>query len=163
VVNTETKNPSMTNQNKIEIYKELQKELEDRKKKQVFFTNDFINIEYDLAHDWLYADWIGYQTEATIKEGCTKMMEALIKFHLIKVLNDNTHVLGIWTPAVQWLGTVWFPQMEAAGLKQLAWIYSPSALSQFSTNETLKEISTSQIIQTFYNVDDAKKWLSETE
>jgi len=153
----------MTNQNKIEIYKELQKELEDRKKKQVYFAHDYINIEYDLANDWLYTDWIGYQTEGTVREGCTKMLEALTKFNLTKVLNDNTHVLGIWTPAAQWLGTVWFPQMKQAGLKQFAWIYSPSALSQFSTNETLKETDDRSIIQTFYNAEDAKKWLKESE
>ena len=153
----------MTNQDKIDIYKELQKELEDRKKKHVFFSHDFITIEYDLAHDWLYADWMGYQSEDTIREGCMKMLEALTKFNLIKVLNDNTHVLGDWTPAVHWVGTEWFTQMEQAGLKQFAWVYSPSDLSQSSTNEVVKEIEHPEIVRTFYNPDDAKKWLDEFE
>jgi hypothetical protein len=55
-------------------------------------------------------DWIGYQTEKSVIEGCEKM------------LNDNTRVVGIWTPAAEWVGTNWLPRMEKAGLKQFTWV-----------------------------------------
>lgn len=151
----------MTNQDKIEIFKELHKELEDRKKRQVLFSQDYITIEYDAASDWLHADWIGYQTEATVVEGCTQLLQALVHTGCGKVLNDNTHVLGIWTPAAQWVGAVWMPQMKAAGLKQFAWVYSPSALSQFSTNEAVRQSGHDAVIRTFLNGDEARKWLKE--
>lgn len=125
----------------------------------LFFTDEFITIGVDTANQWLYANWIGYQTEGTVMAGCEKMLEALQQFGLVKVLNDNSHVLGIWTPAAHWVGTNWFPRMEAAGLKYFAWIYSPSRLSQVSTNESISSTPLPHLIQTFYNIEEGKTWL----
>ena len=149
----------MNNMNKLEVYKELQKELDDRKKKQRFYTEDFITIDYDQQQHWLYADWIGYQTEGSVMAGCEKMLEALVQFKVTRILNDNTRVLGIWTPAAVWVGADWFPRMKAAGLKHFAWVYSPSILSQVSTNESIKSTPLPDIINTFYNIEEAREWL----
>ena len=149
----------MENINKLGVYKELQKELEERKKKQrYFFHEEFITIEYD-SNNWLYVDWIGYQTEKSVMEGCEKMLDALIQFKVEKVLNDNTRVIGIWTPAAEWVGSNWLPRMEKAGLNYFAWVYSPSRLSQISTDESIKKTPLPQLIKTFDTVSNAKEWL----
>ncbi len=109
----------MTNRDKIEIYKELQKELEDRKKRQIIFQQDFISIEADSINDWIYAEWKGYQTEASVKEGCMQILDAAKKFNFNKILNDNSSVIGIWTPAAHWVATEWFPEVTEAGIKNL--------------------------------------------
>ena len=153
----------MNDLNKFNFYKELQRELEDRKKKlQYFFHADFITIELD-PNNWLYADWIGYQSEKTIMEGFEKILEALTHYKVTKVLNDNTRVVGIWTPAAEWVGANWMPRMEAAGLEKLAWVYSPSRLSQVSTDEVIKHTPRPDLIKTFYDINEAWKWLLSTE
>ena len=124
-----------------------------------FFKEAFITIEYDAVNQWIYANWIGYQTEASVMTGCEKMLEALQTFALSKVLNDNTHVIGIWTPAAPWVGNNWMPRMKAAGLKHFAWIYSPSRLSQVSTNESIQHTPLPDLIQTFYTIEEGKSWL----
>ncbi|HZG26473.1 MAG TPA: hypothetical protein VEZ17_17920 [Chitinophagaceae bacterium] len=152
----------MSSLNKIEIYKELQRELDERKQKaeRIYFTESYISIELDKANNCLYVDWKGYQTEQSVMTGCEKMLEALLHFGLSKVLNDNTNVVGIWTPAAKWVGENWFPRMKSAGLQQFAWVYSPSRLSQISTDESLKTTPTPDIIQTFYTIEEARSWLN---
>ena len=147
--------------NKIDVYKELQQELEERKKRleRLFFSETYLTIEVQ-EKGWIYADWIGYQTEQSVMDGCEKMLEALKKYKLGKVLNDNTRVVGIWTPAAKWVGEDWFPRMKGAGLEQFAWVYSPSRLSQVSTDESLKSTPVPEIIQTFYNPQEAQDWLT---
>lgn len=153
----------MNDLNKINFYKELQEALENRKKKQLFFfNNDFLTIEYDPNH-WLYVDWIGYQTEKSIMEGCEKILEALQHYKVSNVLNDNTRIVGIWTPAAEWVGSNWIPRMSAAGLKKFAWVYSPSRLSQVSTDEAIKYVPFPSSIQTFCTINDAWKWLLEVD
>lgn len=124
-----------------------------------YFQAEYLTISIDAENNWLYANWLGYQTEGSVKEGCEKMLEALQAYKLEKVLNDNTHVLGIWTPAAHWVGTDWFPRMEAAGLKYFAWIYSPSRLSQVSTNESINNTPLPHLIKTFYKKEEAEDWL----
>lgn len=154
----------MQNQ-RIDIHKELNKEIQDRKEKHngMFYKDAFISIQFDKANNWLYVDWTGYQSEESIMNGGEKMLEAMKKFGTTKVLNDNTRVIGIWTPAAKWAGEVWFPEMLKAGLKYFAWIYSPSRLSQVSTDETIKHTEQADPIRTFYDLNEAKEWLRKVK
>jgi len=52
-----------------------------------------------------------------------------------RVVNDNTHVLGNWSEATDWVGNVWFKMMEQAGLKYLAHILSLSTFSQLAAKK----------------------------
>ena len=47
-------------------------------KPELYFSEEFITIEFDTSQGWLYSDWKGYQTENSVKTGCEKMLEALI-------------------------------------------------------------------------------------
>ncbi|MBT1706000.1 hypothetical protein KK060_22100 [Fulvivirgaceae bacterium PWU20] len=138
----------------------MQNELELRKGSKAYFSEDFVSIEYDFANHYLYVNWKGYQTEGSVKQGCEKMLEALLHYKCQNILNDNTNVLGIWTPAAQWVGENWLPRMVEAGLKYFAWVYSPSMLSQISTNEALKHTPPINIVKTFYDLESAKRSLT---
>lgn len=150
----------MNSSRKIEILREIQKELEIRKGSKAYYAEDFITIEYEQASHFLYVNWKGYQTESSVKKGCEKILEALTHYKVVKVLNDNSNVLGIWTPAAVWVGENWFPRMVDAGLQQFAWVYSPSMLSQVSTNEALKHTPALGMVKTFYDVPAARQWLT---
>ncbi len=149
------------NPNSLDLQKELQQELQQRKKKVRLWSEDFCHIDYDLTQKWLYVNWIGYQTEKTVMEGCQKMLELVKELETCCILNDNTNVLGIWTPASVWVGTVWFPQMKAAGLTHFAWIYSPSRMSQVSADEAISNTPEPDIIKIFYSLEEGRKWLQE--
>lgn len=147
--------------NKYQLEEELKKELNNRKHdhSKYIFYEDFVTIEYIDQFHGLYADWRGYQTEHSIMTGCEKMLEALIAYQCSKVLNDNTNVVGIWTPASAWVGGNWLPRMKEAGLEYFAWVYSPSAMSRVSTDESIKNTEVLDIVKTFDEIEAAKKWL----
>lgn len=103
---------------------------------QVYYR-DFVEISFDTNNNWLHANWNGYQSDASVKEGCELILEALTRFNVSKVLNDNRQVLGIWTGVADWLARNWFPRMRAAGMKRFALIYSPSRMSQVSADAAM--------------------------
>ncbi len=122
-----------------------------------------IDISYDPDNEWLYVNWKGFQLVQSVKDGCEKMLEFVIEYNCSKVLNDNTLVKGIWAGAAEWGATDWFPRMKKAGVKQFAWIYSPSFFSKMSTDLTLQasseELLEGDFIKTFFDIEDAENWL----
>jgi hypothetical protein len=149
--------------NKYQLQQELKKELHNRKQEssKYFFYEDYITVEHNEQSRWVCVDWKGYQTEGSVMTGCEKILEACKFFSCYKVLNDNTNIVGIWTPAAAWVGNNWFPRMKEAGVKSFAWVYSPSNMSRVSTDEAIKYTNAAEFIQTFENIEAAKRWLNE--
>lgn len=117
-------------------------------------------IQYLPDEHWISAEWIGKQNFHTVTSGCGIMLEALKEYKCQKVFNDNTLVTGTWSEAAEWGAAEWFPQMEQAGLKYFAWVYSLDYYSQMSTDKTLILYKNS-VIYTFSNKEAAMKWLRE--
>jgi hypothetical protein len=149
----------MDSKDRIDIYRELQKALQERKNKQLVFQTDSITIEVDVLNNWVCADWKGYQDRESVETGCTHLLEALQKFDVSKVLNMNTNMHGDWKTSIPWISETWFPKMIEAGLKKFAWIYSPGELSHYSADQTIKQVSAQYSIRTFDSVDEGKRWL----
>jgi hypothetical protein len=103
----------------------------------LLFQESFLEIYLDDERSWLYLDWKGYQSNASVKAGCQRALEALIHYKLHKVLNDNTNALGIWIGAAPWLIFNLLPRARKAGLKWCAHIYGPSRLSRISADTAL--------------------------
>lgn len=125
---------------------------------EFLFRETYIEISADNEGEWIYANWIGFQRVASVKDGCEKILQALKLKGYTKVLNDNTHVQGIWSGASEWVAVDWFPRMRAEGMTCFAWIYSPSVFSQLSTDKTLNHTNEG-FVKTFYDMAQAKAWL----
>lgn len=125
------------------------------------FTSDTIDISLAQDIPCLYANWKGYQSEQSVKDGCEKMLELMVEHQTFKLLNDNTKLLGIWTEAARWIANDFAPRMLGAGLVAFAWVYSPKLLSQAAANTTLAAIGPLPHVRTFYRVEDAEQWLRE--
>lgn len=149
----------MDNPNKIELEKELKQHLEERKHKIRLLTEEFLTIEYDVQHKWICADWRANQTEITVKEGCSLLLELVKEFEVEKVLNDSSTITGNRTILANWIGTRCFPQMKTTGVKYVAWVYGQSGLSQVAIEEALDDIPGCDIVKSFYSLEEAKSWL----
>ena len=85
----------------------------------------------------------------------------MIKIHkCTKVLNDNRNVLGTWSEASDWAGEVFFPMIEKEGIKNLAWIFSPSVFSQLSAKKSVDVAVSNITTQFFTDIEEAKIWLT---
>lgn len=128
------------------------------------FGNDFLDISYDPVIHVLLVDWKGYQSEESIRHGCKAIMSMMVTHGCYLILNDNTHVLGMFTVIAEWGGTVWFPDMVREGMKKFAWVYGPAMLSQFSANEVIAYLPNSQIpVRTFHDREKALEWLLDAK
>ncbi|HEX8376469.1 MAG TPA: PAS domain-containing sensor histidine kinase [Pedobacter sp.] len=126
---------------------------------KTYFKSSFIEIFYDPQLKHLEANWIGFQNVDTVKAGGAEMLKILKSNNCQKVLNDNSEVKGNWSEAADWAGEVWFPMMEAAGLKFLAWIYSPSTFSALSAKRSVDVKIGNVVTQFFTRKKDALAWL----
>lgn len=116
---------------------------------EILFRETYIVIEYNHVEDWLYVNWRGYVNYETVTAGCEKMLHYMVERSCYKILNDNTNVEGIWSGASKWVGKDWMPRMRASGLQCFAWVQSPSALSQMSTEKALKHTEEKEIVKLF--------------
>lgn len=104
----------------------------------LLYASENIDIFHEDVDGWLYADWKGYQSIDMVKSGCEEMLRQLQQLGISKVLNDNTHVTGIWVGAASWVANNWFPRMQHAGMSHFAWVQSPSQLSRLSATTTVE-------------------------
>lgn len=119
----------------------------------------FLTIEFDAPNQWVYANWLGYQTRANIIQGADIYLEVLAECNCPYLLNDNSLVAGPWSQNTEWLTTDWTPRAIAQGLTHFAHVISPESLARLSGENLQNRISSFFQMQTFDKLDKAKEWL----
>lgn len=128
---------------------------------QTFYKSSFLEVSYDAEKGWLKSNWIGYQNLESVQKGCAIILELLKKNHCTRMINDNRQVVGNWSEAVDWGNQIWFPAVGKAGLKKLAWIYSPSTFARISAQRALNVMIGDITAQFFTDWDEAVDWLGK--
>jgi PAS domain S-box-containing protein len=139
--------------------------IEKIKKKKVIDTknsykDESLSIKYLKDNNRVQVDWTGFHNQDSIKNGCLKILQIVKASRCCKMLIDNTFVLGSWADAAEWVGMEWFPLIEEAGLKYLAWIHSASSFGQMSLHETVNAKVGNVETQLFRNAEEATLWLA---
>lgn len=118
-----------------------------------------LTISYSYADDWLYLDWHGKLDDESVMAGALKVLELLQQERCAKVLNDNTHVYGLWADAAKWGSDVFFPQLYAAGCRYFSWVHSAERYSQLSAELAVEQTAAGIIFMSFSNLSTASEWL----
>jgi PAS domain S-box-containing protein len=127
---------------------------------KTFYKSSFIEIIYDPEHQNIETNWTGFQNVETVKAGGMEMLKILRCNNCSRILNDNSEVKGNWSEAADWAGEVWFPMMEAAGLRLFAWIYSPSTFSALSAKRSV-DVKVGNVVTQFFTAkEEALEWLN---
>jgi hypothetical protein len=126
---------------------------------QTLYDVPTLTISYDYAHDWLYLDWHGALDDDSVMAGALKLLELLKQEKCSKVLNDNTHITGLWADAAKWGSDVFFPMLYEAGCRHFFWVYSPERFSQLSAQLAVEHTTAGITIMTFKSFDTASEWL----
>lgn len=137
-----------------------EKPIEPKVKTDTSYQDEYITINYNQDKKRLDVDWIGYQNLESVQNGGMAMLEILQKNSCTKVLNDNTNVLGSWSEAAEWAGSVWFPMMERAGLTHFAWVYSASMFSRLAAEKSVDIAVGNVTTQFFTDLAAAEEWLN---
>ena len=123
------------------------------------YKDSKITITYYAKLKRMEVDWTGFQDLESVKRGCMLMLDYLINNKCDRIVNDNTHVQGNWSDAVEWVGNEWFPMMEKAGLKYFAHLFSPSTFSQLSAKKSIDIMAGIITTQYFTDVELAREWI----
>ena len=123
------------------------------------FKEDYLTLYLNKTDNWIYADWTGFQTTATIKAGSEHLLLAILDSGVHKLINDNTHLTGIKANAVEWLALNLAPRMQLAGLQYMSWIYKTNSFTEASADLVLSTSQTDIIVIVFDHVTMAEKWL----
>ncbi|WP_158828165.1 PAS domain-containing sensor histidine kinase [Mucilaginibacter lacusdianchii] len=130
---------------------------------QTYYIGNFITLRYNAEKHWIEADWLGYQNLESVQKGCLIMLDLLKKNNCSKVLNDNSGVKGNWSEASDWGSEFWFPAMQDGGLKDFAWIYSPSTFARMAAHKSVDIFFDRIRAQFFTAKDEAIAWLEQTQ
>ena len=128
--------------------------------KGLSYRDEYLQIECNEAQGWVEVNWTGYQHLESVQNGGLRMLEVLRSSGLTKVLNDNREVLGNWSEASDWAGKVWFPMMIEAGLRDFAWVFSPSIFAQLAAQKSVDVSDGKANVRFFHDMEEAKRWLS---
>jgi PAS domain S-box-containing protein len=131
------------------------------REKNEFYQDETIIINYNKEANRLELDWIGHQNMETVKHGCLKTLEMILRFKITKILNNNIRVVGSWSDASEWVGMVFFPMMEKKGIHSVAWIYSPNAFSQLSAKKSVDVAVGNIVTQFFTSFEEAEGWINK--
>lgn len=124
------------------------------------YASASLDISYDPETGILHADWIGYHSFDSGVAGCERIVEAVRRHGASKILNDNTHIRGLWVGMAEYCARIWLPHVVRAGVGRFAWVYSPAPLSRISANAVLAAIDPDAFgIEVFYLREEALAWL----
>lgn len=124
-----------------------------------FYQDNAITLVYNAEKHRIEADWTGFQNRESVQRSCMLMLDMVIKFKCAKIVNDNRQVLGTWSDASEWVGEHFFPMLEKAGVKYLAWVFSASVFSQLSAKKSVDVAMNNIITQFFTEISSAEEWI----
>jgi hypothetical protein len=127
------------------------------------FGKVYLTIEHDAANQWVYNNWIGYQTYIGIIAGADACLHPLSENRCPYLLNDNRQVIGPWNHAVEWLATDWAPRASRQGLTHFAHVVSPESLAATSAEAMYLGINGKIQMRMFSEINEAQAWLREAQ
>ncbi|MEM1136746.1 MAG: hypothetical protein AAGI07_12990 [Bacteroidota bacterium] len=126
------------------------------KDKKVLIKEPYAIIEHDLHRNFLITTWLGFQRPEKIITTGNEIIKIFRGLKTSKVLNDNSKVSGPWNGAAEWVKDEYFPKMIKYGMKQFAWVMSPSIFADISAKKSMIE---TDVIKTFQSYKSAQEWL----
>jgi hypothetical protein len=120
---------------------------------------NFLIIHYDEQNQWIYNDWAGYVSPENVMQGSLAVLDAIKKYRVACVLNDNRRLVGRWDDSVDWIGQEWTPKAAAAGLQHFAHVVDADTFAAASSENMLNRVQGRFHMRIFRDIDEAKEWL----
>ncbi|OGX85782.1 hypothetical protein BEN47_14405 [Hymenobacter lapidarius] len=113
------------------------------------------------ADELLHVRWHGHLTGAEVIRGVRQGEQWRDQLRFSLILNDKSNTGGDWSDALPWLQYEWLPVAVAAGVKALAYVFSPDLENQFATQKFVAALRPHMAIELFEDWDVALAWLQQ--
>jgi hypothetical protein len=125
---------------------------------QLLHQTTCLTSYYDQCNDWLFLEWAGELTLPLVQEACEALATCVLARPYARVLNSNEQVTGVAWNVAAWLGTEFLPHLSLAGVRHVAWVYSPVLRGQHMVH-TILRLLPAPPIGAFDNIAEAVAWL----
>ncbi|MBX0291415.1 hypothetical protein K3G63_13270 [Hymenobacter sp. HSC-4F20] len=119
-----------------------------------------LRLYHDTSDNWLYADWRGPQTAATVREGAEVILAEVATNRYTKLLNDNTRLTLMHVTEEEWRSMRLLPRLFNTGLQYMAWVYSPDPRGRSHADYSVTQ-SGWPLLLTFEEYNIAAEWLRQ--
>ena len=120
---------------------------------------DLAEFFFYREHNMLYVRWHGHLTGAQLIRGIQQSAQWSNQLPYSLILNDKTDTSGDWSDALPWLQYEWLPQALQAGVRAMAYLFSPDRENQFASHDFIATIRPHLAIQQFDELETAMAWL----
>lgn len=128
---------------------------------QLLFESSVLRLSHDALTDWLYVEWRGAIQLPAVQEGCAHIVAQLRQRGIRKILCDNTLVATPSPDSLQWAARHWLPQVRAAGLRYVAWVYSGKIANRATFDQLQPYFTATPVVAAFDEVASAYEWLRQ--
>ena len=111
------------------------------------------------ADELVYVRWHGHLTGAEVIRGVMEGSKWSAPLIHSLILNDKSDTGGDWSDALPWLQYDWLPHALDAGVRAMAYVFSPDRENRFVSQEFVEAMSPHIAIELFDDRDLAVEWL----
>ena len=116
-------------------------------------------IGHDALNQCLYADWRGEYNQELSRSTCRMLLAVQRQRPCAKLLNDYSSMTRSTVQLTQW-GEQWLADMQAAGLRCIAWVLPIDPLVRQVTEDIVQAIDAPRVVA-FQDVASAYSWLKQ--
>ena len=116
-------------------------------------------IGHDVLNHCLYADWRGDYDQEMARSTCRMLLAVQRQRPCPKLLNDYSSMTRSTVQLTQW-GEQWLADMQAAGLRCIAWVLPNNPLARQVTEDLVQAIDAPRVVA-FQDVASAYSWLRQ--
>ncbi|MBC8111521.1 MAG: hypothetical protein H7Y04_10710 [Verrucomicrobia bacterium] len=129
---------------------------------QNLMDEKFVKIDYDATQKIVAAKWNGFLKLEDLQKGCKEINSQIKKEKLTKHLSDQTQLKVLVKEVQEYIGAVWFDEVEKLGLRKIAIlvaedIFAQAAVNKVNLNAQYKKLE----INSFSSLDQCHTWLNE--
>ncbi|MFD1470090.1 hypothetical protein ACFQ48_17815 [Hymenobacter caeli] len=117
-----------------------------------------VSIYLDCTNQWLFVDWRGDLTLTLVQDSCLAVARHFLHSPHTRVLNSNTGVTSMDHNVPAWLAKEFLPYLRLAGIKHVAWVYSPNLRVKCYTDAALYTLD-APVVNLFDDLESACAWL----
>ncbi|MDQ2769468.1 MAG: hypothetical protein M3Y54_03090 [Bacteroidota bacterium] len=116
-------------------------------------------IAHDTVNQCLYADWRGDYNQELSRSTCRMLLAVQRQRPYPRLLNDYSSMTRTTVELTLW-GQQWLADMQAAGLRCIAWVLPTDPLARQVTEHIVQAIDQPRVV-TFQDVASAYSWLQQ--
>jgi hypothetical protein len=129
---------------------------------QNLMDEKFVKIDYDNVQKTVVAKWNGFLRLEELQKGCKAINNHVKKEKLTKHLSDQTQLKVLVKEVQDYIGEVWFDEVEKLGLRRIAILLSDDIFTQASVNKVNLNAQYKGLqINSFNSLNQCYEWLSE--